>query len=90
VLLAESAPFGAIAVAATVAGFMFRSVVHETALDWFVAVATLPLGYAPAGPVASPLGISRYLRIGAAWVVLRVVGVSLVPGVRDLRVEGAA
>jgi hypothetical protein len=107
VLLAEGAPFGAIAVAASLAGFAFAfgSVIYETALqrqiapeklsrvasfDWLVAMSVLPLGYAIAGPVASAIGISTFLWIGAIWVVVSALGVALVPSVRDLQTDVAA
>jgi hypothetical protein len=50
------------------------------------AMAFLPAGYAIAGPVASVIGASTALWIGAAWLAVSLVGVLTV---RDVRRYGA-
>jgi hypothetical protein len=50
-------------------------------------MSVLPIGYALAGPIASAIGASTYLWIGAVWVVASALGVATVPSVRDLRTE---
>jgi MFS family permease len=81
--------------------FAFGSVVWETELqrtiapsklsrvsayNWVGAMAFLPAGYAIAGPVASWLGISTVLWIGAAWLL---VSTALVFSVSDVRRYGS-
>jgi hypothetical protein len=81
--------------------FAFGSVIFETAVqrgiepaklsrvsayNWMGAMVFLPAGYAVAGPVASAIGISTALWIGAAWLV---VSTAVVLSVRDVRRYGA-
>ena len=56
-----------------------------SAYNWMGAMAFLPAGYALAGPVSQVIGISTYLWIGAAWVVLSTAAVLCVREVRDFR-----
>jgi hypothetical protein len=56
-----------------------------TAYSWLAAMAFLPAGYALAGPIASVIGVSTSLWIGAAWVVLSSAAVVFVPDVRNFR-----
>jgi MFS family permease len=107
VLLATTARFEVIAVAAALAGFAFSfgSIVWETciqrriepeklarvsAYNWMGAMVFLPAGYALAGPVASMIGISTTLWLGATWIVLSTLAVCSVPSVRDFRMRDAA
>src|SRR5213079_1145989 len=75
----------AVAAALAGFAFSFGSVVFETAVqrgiepsklsrvsayNWMGAMVFLPAGYAIAGPVASAIGISTSLWIGAIWVVV--------------------
>jgi predicted MFS family arabinose efflux permease len=77
--------------------FAFGSVVWETELqraiepsklsrvsayNWMAAMAFLPAGYAIAGPVASAIGISTALWIGAGWLLVSTFAVFSVPEVR--------
>jgi MFS family permease len=77
--------------------FAFGSVVWETeiqraiepsklsrvsAYNWMAAMAFLPAGYAIAGPVASAIGISKALWIGAGWLLVSTLAVFTVPEVR--------
>ena len=48
-------------------------------------MAFLPAGYALAGPVSDLIGMSAYLWIGAAWVVVTTSVVICVRGVREFR-----
>jgi MFS family permease len=106
VLLAVTAPFEVIAVAAALAGFAFSfgSIVYETAIQrriqpdklarvsaygWMGAMVFLPAGYALAGPVASAIGLSTTLWIGAVWIVVTTVAICSVPSVRDFRMGDA-
>ena len=106
VLLAVTAPFEVIAVAAALAGFAFSfgSIVYETAIQrriqpdklarvsaygWMGAMVFLPAGYALAGPVASAIGLSTTLWIGAVWIVVTTVAICSVPSVRDFRMRDA-
>jgi predicted MFS family arabinose efflux permease len=81
--------------------FSFGSVVWETELqrtiapsklsrvsayNWVGAMAFLPAGYAIAGPLASWIGISTALWIGAAWLL---VSTALVFTVSDVRRYGS-
>jgi hypothetical protein len=45
-------------------------------------MAFLPAGYAIAGPVASAIGISKALWIGAGWLLVSTLAVFTVPEVR--------
>ena len=80
----------------------FGSVIFETAVqrgiepsklsrvsayNWMGAMVFLPAGYAIAGPVASAIGISTSLWIGAAWLV---VSTAVILSVRDVRDYGSA
>jgi hypothetical protein len=82
--------------------FSYGSIVYETAIQrrvapdklarvsaygWMGAMAFLPAGYAIAGPVASAIGISTTLWIGAAWIVASTLVVCNVPDVRDFRLS---
>jgi MFS family permease len=82
--------------------FSFGSVIWETvvqrtiepeklsrvsAYNWVAAMAFLPAGYAIAGPVASAIGISTTLWIGAAWLVVSTGLVFTAPSVRRYGVE---
>jgi len=49
-------------------------------------MAFLPAGYALAGPVASAIGVSTTLWIGAAWLLGSTL---VVCSVRDVRAYGA-
>ena len=77
--------------------FAFGSVIFETAVqrgiepsklsrvsayNWMGAMVFLPAGYAIAGPVASAIGISTTLWIGAAWLLASTTVVLCVPDVR--------
>jgi predicted MFS family arabinose efflux permease len=81
--------------------FAFGSVIFETAVqrsiepsklsrvsayNWMGAMVFLPAGYAIAGPVASAIGISTSLWIGAVWLVGSTIVVFCV---RDVRRYGA-
>jgi MFS family permease len=104
VLLAVTAPFELIAVAAALAGFSFSfgSIVWETALqrriareklsrvsayNWMGAMVFLPAGYAIAGPVATAIGVSTTLWIGAVWIVVTTLAVCTVPDIRSFRMR---
>ena len=56
-----------------------------SAYNWMGAMAFLPAGYALAGPVSDLIGMSAYLWIGAAWVVVTTSVVICVRGVREFR-----
>ena len=60
-----------------------------SAYNWMGAMAFLPLGYAIAGPVASVIGISTSLYVGAVWVVVTTAAVMSVPSVRKVRRDDA-
>jgi predicted MFS family arabinose efflux permease len=102
-LRAPALAIGAGAVLAGFA-FSYGTVVWETSLqervapdklsrvsayNWMGAMAFLPAGYAIAGPVASAIGISTTLWIGAAWIVVTTAAVLMVPGVRNFRAREA-
>jgi MFS family permease len=85
--------------------FSFGTVVFETgvqqrvvpeklsrvsAYNWLGAMAFLPAGYALAGPLADAIGTSRYLWIGAGWVVVTTAALMLVRDVREYRTSAAA
>jgi predicted MFS family arabinose efflux permease len=78
--------------------FAFGGVVFETALqqaidpstlsrvsayNWVGAMAFLPAGYAIAGPVASAIGVSTALWVGAGWLLASIAVVLTVRDVRD-------
>ena len=92
----------AVAAALAGFAFSFGSVIFETAVqrgiepsklsrvsayNWMGAMVFLPAGYAIAGPVASAIGISTSLWIGAAWLV---VSTAVILSVRDVRDYGSA
>jgi hypothetical protein len=56
-----------------------------SAYNWMGAMAFLPAGYAIAGPVASWIGVSAALWVGAAWLA---VSIAVVLAVRDVRTYG--
>jgi MFS family permease len=56
-----------------------------SAYNWMGAMAFLPAGYALAGPIAAVVGMSTYLWVGAAWVVVTTSAVICVRGVREFR-----
>ena len=77
--------------------FAFGSVIFETAVqrgiepsklsrvsayNWMGAMVFLPAGYAIAGPVASAIGVSTTLWIGAAWLLASTTAVLCVREVR--------
>jgi predicted MFS family arabinose efflux permease len=93
---APAPAIGAAAVLAGFA-FSFGTVIWDTALqqviapdklsrvsayNWIGAMVFLPAGYPVSGPVASVIGMSTSLWIGAIWVV---VTTALVISVRDVR-----
>jgi predicted MFS family arabinose efflux permease len=57
-----------------------------SAYNWMGAMAFLPAGYAIAGPLASWIGVSTALWLGAGWLV---VSTALILLVRDVRTHGA-
>jgi MFS family permease len=80
--------------------FAFGGVIFETAVqrgiepsklsrvsayNWMGAMVFLPAGYAIAGPVASAIGISTSLWIGAVWLL---VSTAVVLSVREVRRYG--
>jgi MFS family permease len=94
----------AVAAAAAGFAFAFGTVVWETCLqqriepsklsrvsayNWMGAMAFLPAGYALAGPLADVVGMSTYLWIGAAWIVVSTAAVLCVRGVREARMDAA-
>jgi predicted MFS family arabinose efflux permease len=94
----------AVAAAGAGFAFAFATVLWETAIqrtiapaklsrvsayNWVAAMAFLPAGYAIAGPVASAIGISTTLWIGAAWLVISLLAVLTVRDVRDYGTEPA-
>jgi hypothetical protein len=81
--------------------FSYGSVIFETAVqraiaphllgrvsayNWMAAMTFLPLGYATAGWIGDLVGMSAYLVVGAAWIVVATSALMLVPDVRDFRV----
>jgi MFS family permease len=60
-----------------------------SAYNWMGAMAFLPAGYAIAGPVASVIGMSTSLVVGAVWIVVSTVAVISVRGVREFRLRDA-
>ncbi|MHB8296474.1 MAG: MFS transporter [Acidimicrobiales bacterium] len=52
--------------------------------DQFGSMATLPMGYAIAGPVAAAIGVRATLWISASWMLLSTLAVLAVPAVRLL------
>jgi predicted MFS family arabinose efflux permease len=54
-----------------------------SAYNWLGAMAFLPAGYAIAGPVASLIGTSTVLWIGAGWLLVSTAVVLTVRDVRD-------
>jgi MFS family permease len=96
---AEVAAIAAAAVVAGFS-FSYGSVLFETgvqraiarhllgrvsAYNWMAAMTFLPLGYATAGWIGDLVGMSAYLVVGAAWIVLATGASMLVPNVRDFR-----
>ena len=94
----------AVAAALAGFAFSFGSIVYETAIQrriqpdklarvsaygWMGAMVFLPAGYALAGPVASAIGLSTTLWIGAVWIVVTTVAICSVPSVRDFRMRDA-
>jgi len=61
-----------------------------SAYSWMCAMVFLPLGYALAGPIASVIGMSAYLVVGAVWIVVTTLVVYSVPDVRNYRPAAAA
>jgi predicted MFS family arabinose efflux permease len=100
---APALAIGAAAVLAGFA-FSFGTVIWETALqqviapdklsrvsayNWMGAMVFLPAGYAVAGPVASVIGMSTSLWIGAIWIVVTTALVISVREVREFRLRPA-
>jgi MFS family permease len=100
---APAAAIGAAAVLAGFA-FSFGTVIWDTALqqviapdklsrvsayNWMGAMVFLPAGYAIAGPVASVIGMSTSLWIGAIWIVVTTALVISVRDVREFRLRPA-
>ena len=98
---APALAIGAAAVLAGFA-FSFGTVIWETALqqviapdklsrvsayNWMGAMVFLPAGYAVAGPVASVIGMSTSLWIGAIWIVVTTALVISVREVREFRLR---
>lgn len=96
-----AAAIGAAAVLAGFA-FSFGTVIWDTALqqviapdklsrvsayNWMGAMVFLPAGYAVAGPVASVIGMSTSLWIGAIWIVVTTALVISVRNVREFRLR---
>jgi MFS family permease len=82
--------------------FSFGTVIWETSLqrtippeklarvgayNWMGAMAFLPAGYAVAGPVASMIGMSTALVVGAVWIVASTMAVICVRDVRTFRLR---
>jgi MFS family permease len=82
--------------------FSFGTVIWETSLqqevpadklarvsayNWMGAMAFLPAGYAIAGPVASMIGMSTTLILGAVWIVASTLAVITVRDVREFRLR---
>jgi predicted MFS family arabinose efflux permease len=61
-----------------------------SAYNWMAAMAFLPAGYAIAGPVASVIGVSTSLLIGAGWMIVTTAIVLRVRDVREFRLRPAA
>ncbi len=57
---------------------------RASAYDWFGSMVLLPIGFAIEGWVASLLGITGTLWLGAGWLVLTVAVVLAFPSVRGL------
>jgi MFS family permease len=86
-------------------GFACGSVVWDTAVQrtiepakiarvasygWMSAMVFLPAGYALAGPIASEVGMRRYLLFGAAWLVASTLAIYRLPSVRDFSYDRPA
>jgi MFS family permease len=56
-----------------------------SAYDWLGSIAFVPLGYALAGPLASAVGISATLWLGAGWAVVGAAAALAFRSVRHLR-----
>ncbi|MEV0849778.1 MFS transporter [Streptomyces sp. NPDC049954] len=56
--------------------------------DWLLSMGAMPLGYVLAPLLASWWGAGVPLTLSAALVAVTCLGTALVPGVRNLRVEG--
>jgi predicted MFS family arabinose efflux permease len=56
-----------------------------SAYDWLGSIAFVPLGYALAGPLASAVGISVTLWLGAGWAVIGGAAALAFRSVRHLR-----
>jgi MFS family permease len=57
---------------------------RASAYDWFGSMVLLPIGFAIEGSVASLLGISGTLWLGAGWLLLTVLIVLAFPSVRRM------
>jgi MFS family permease len=57
---------------------------RASAYDWFGSMVLLPIGFAIEGSVASLLGISGTLWLGAGWLLLTVAIVLAFPSVRRM------
>jgi hypothetical protein len=57
---------------------------RASAYDWFGSMVLLPIGFAIEGWVASLLGITGTLWLGAGWLLLTVAIVLAFPSVRGL------
>jgi hypothetical protein len=57
---------------------------RASAYDWFGSMVLLPIGFAIEGWVASLLGITGTLWLGAGWLLLTVIVVLAFPSVRGL------
>jgi len=64
-----------------------KKLARVSAYNWMGAMAFLPAGYALAGPVASVIGMSTSLWIGAAWIVVTTAIVLTVRDVRGFRLS---
>ena len=64
-----------------------RKLARVSAYNWMGALVCLPAGYAIAGPVASVIGMSTSLWIGAIWVVVTTLVVISVRDVREFRLK---
>jgi predicted MFS family arabinose efflux permease len=67
-----------------------QKLARVSAYNWMGAMAFLPIGYAIAGPVASVIGMSTSLVIGAVWIVVTTLAVISVRDVRDFRLREVA
>jgi predicted MFS family arabinose efflux permease len=82
--------YGTVVWETTLQGHVARDKLSRvSAYNWMGAMAFLPLGYAIAGPVASAIGVSTSLYVGAAWVVVTTAAVMSVPSVRNVRRDDA-